>query len=63
MDARQREATAEACLARRRDGERRGGDRERRETRVYSGERLLRHAGSDAAGVEETAILVVISEQ
>jgi hypothetical protein len=33
MDARQREAIAEAGLTRRRDGERGGFDRERRETR------------------------------
>jgi hypothetical protein len=63
MDARQREATAEARLARRRDGERGSFDRERRETRVQRGERLLRHAGSASAGVENTPVVVVIGEQ
>ena len=63
MDARQREAIAEAGLTRRRDGERGGFDRERRETRMQRGERLFRHAGSDAAGIEKTSVVVVIGEQ
>jgi hypothetical protein len=63
VDARQREATADARLALRRDGEGRGFDRERRKTCVQRGEGFLRHAGSDPAGVEETLVVVVIGEE
>jgi len=38
-------------------------DAERREAAVEEGEHLLRHAGSDAAGVDRPAVVVVIGEQ
>jgi hypothetical protein len=50
-------------LARWRDGEGRALDREWRKTRVQRGEGLLRHAGSDPAGVEETPVVVVVGEE
>jgi len=55
MDLRKSEAAAEARFARRRNGERHLMDGERREAAVEEGEHLLRHAGSDAAGVDRPA--------
>ncbi len=49
--------------ARWRNGERHFVDAERREAAVEEGEPLLRHAGSDAAGVEQPAVVMVIGEQ
>jgi hypothetical protein len=63
MDARQREATADARLARGRNGEGRGFDCERRKARVQRGERPLRHSSSDPAGVQETAVVIVTGEE
>jgi hypothetical protein len=63
VDAREREATVEARLARGRDGEGRGLDSEWGETLVQRGERLLRHAGSDSACVEKTPVVVVVGEE
>jgi hypothetical protein len=57
------EPAAEAGFARRRNGERHLRDGEWREATVEEGERLLRHAGSDAAGVEQPAGVVVMGEQ
>src|SRR5271166_3805056 len=63
MHLREDEPAAEAGFARRRNVERHLRDGEWREATVEEGERLLRHAGSDTAGVEQPAIVVVKGEQ
>ena len=63
MHLREGKQAAEAGFARWRNGKRHFVDAERREAAVEEGERLPRHAGSDAAGVDQPAVVVVIGEQ